>query len=153
MTNPNVPNIILPYLPQNTIVPNPAEEPEIFIQYFNRLYEDIAYNVNNRDNKAFLITITSEYQNIPNVPNSGAYIILVNGVSSEMPCSIFILTKASNTAVGVFSTVQYDLGNGTLWGGKQLEVDCTATNFRIRHNLVDTPIVAGSFYLRIVGTL
>lgn len=152
MSSQTVPDVLLPYLPGNTIVPSPTEQTEIFIQYLNRLYEDIAYNVNQRDLIAFPIAVTSDFQNIPNVPNSGAFIILISGQLSGMPSAIFGLTKAANNITGLWSKLQDQDGNTGVWAGHELIIQSTTTNFQIKHNLVTTPETVGNFNLRIVGT-
>lgn len=145
------PMITLPSLPPNTIVP---ENDALFIPYLNRLYEEIAFAVNNKDNLAFPIAITDVAQDIPNVPNYGAFIICVYGevydsvTPSALPTLNASLCKSDPTAAGSIAVLGSQAGTGG-WGGINLTVTSTATNFQIKHNLAAT---SGNFLIRILGT-
>jgi hypothetical protein len=140
------PIIQLPSLPPNTIVP---ENEDLFISYLNRLYEDIAFTVNEKDDTAFPIQITSTAQNIPNIPNYGAYLVSISGVNSTLPTLNASLCKADATASGSIAVLGSQVGTGA-WAGFALTITSTATNFQIAHNRTG---VTGNFLLRIVGTL
>lgn len=142
------PEVQLPFLPPNTIVPSPVDQEDIFIQYFNRLYEDIAFAVNQRDFTFFEIAISSTATNIPNLPNFGAFIIAVSGVNSTLPVKTWSLVKADATAVGVINVLGTQAGTGA-WAGNNLIITSTASNFQIRH---DRAGVTANFNIRIMGT-
>ena len=139
------PVILQPSLPPNTIVP---ENEFLFIPYLNRLYEDIALTVNNKDNIYFLSPITSTATNIANLPNFGAYIICVSGAETTLPSLTVSLCKSDATATGSVVVLGSQAGTGA-WAGINLTVTSTATNFQIAHNNTG---VTGNFNIRILGT-
>lgn len=139
------PIIHQPTLPPNTIVP---ENDYLFIPYLNRLYEDIALTVNNKDNIYFQIPITDTAANIPNLPNFGAYIICVSGTLTTLPTLTASLCKSSAAASGSIVVLGSQVGTGA-WAGISLTVTSTATNFQIAHN---NAAVTGNFNIRILGT-
>ena len=139
------PIITQPTLPPNTIVP---ENDFLFIPYLNRLYEDIANTVNNKDNIYFQAPITSSATNIPNLPNFGAYVICVSGTLSTLPTITASLCKSSATASGSVAVLGSQAGTGA-WAGNTLTITSTATNFQIAHNRAG---VTGNFNIRILGT-
>lgn len=140
------PIIQQPSLPPNTIVP---ENDFLFIPYLNRLYEDIALTVNNKDNIYFLTAITSSASNISNLPNFGAYIICVSGQTSSLPTITASLCKSNSGVAGSIAVLGSQAGTGGTWGGKNLTITATATNFQIAHNAAG---VTGNFNIRILGT-
>lgn len=149
------PDIVLPSLPPNTIVP---EDDNLFLPYLNRLYEDIAFTVNNKDNNFFPIPITSTPQNIPNLPNFGAYILCVSGEDADrnssgaiigwLPTITASLCKSSASASGQVVQLGFQAGTGS-WNTFVLTINATATNFQISHNNTG---VTGNFNIRILGT-
>lgn len=141
------PQIERPNLPPNTIVP---EEESLFIPYLNRLYEDIAFAVNSKDDGAFEAAISNVPVNIPDLPNFGAYFICVSGTSSFQPTYTASLAKSDANTAGVIVPHAFQAGTaGTPWAGIVLTITATATNFQIAHNL---PGVTGNFSIRIIGT-
>lgn len=149
MSGPNFPIVQLPLLPPSTIVPDPVDDTETFIEYFNRLYEDIAFAVNSKDYSFFEIAISSTYVNIPNLPNFGAYVLCVSGVDSTQPTGVWALCKSTDTSAGVGTTaLNSQAGSGT-WAGNVLTINATAQNFQIKH---DNAGVTANFNIRIVGT-
>lgn len=139
------PTIQQPSLPPNTIVP---ENEDLFIPYLNQLYEDISYAVNSKDPKYFPLAVTSTAQNIPNVPNFGAFIICVSGESSTLPTITASLCKADSTAAGSVATIGSQVGTGA-WAGNTIVLSSTASNFQIRH---DRAGVTATFNIRVIGT-
>ena len=139
------PNINLSPLPPNTIVP---EDEDLFIPYLNRLYEDIAFAVNERDNNYFPIPITDTPSNIPNVPNFGAFVLCVSGVDGTLPTLTVSACKSDATASGSIAVLGSQVGTGA-WAGNALTITSTATNFQIAHNRAG---VTGNFNIRILGT-
>jgi hypothetical protein len=135
-------------LPSNTIIP-PLEEEAVFIQYLNRLYEDIAFAVNNKDNIFYTIPITSGVVNIPNMTNFGAFIVCVSGVSTGMPAYTWALTKASNNAMGTVAILTSQVGTIAPWVGATLTITSTAKNYQIRHSVANT---IGNFNIRFIST-
>lgn len=140
------PQVTTPFLPPNTIVP---ENEDLFISYFNRLYEDIAFAVNNKDDKFFPIAITNTPANIPNVPNFGSYIICVSGVANGLPTLTASLCKASSAIAGVVTPIGNQAGNIAPWAAATLTITSTATNFQIQHSVAGQ---TGNFNIRIIGT-
>lgn len=139
------PIILQPSLPPNTIVP---ENDFLFIPYLNRLYEDIALTVNNKDNIYFLSPITSVATNISNLPNFGAFVICVSGADSTLPTITASLCKADATVAGSVAVLGSQVGTAA-WAGNALTITSTATNFQIKHNRAG---VTGNFNIRILGT-
>ena len=139
------PVILQPSLPPNTIVP---EDEFLFIAYFNRLYEDIAFTVNNKDNNFFQIEITDTAAHISNLPNFGAYIVCVSGTDSTLPTLTASLCKASAAASGSIAVLGSQVGT-VAWAGNALTITSTATNFQIKH---DRAGVSANFNIRILGT-
>ena len=139
------PSYEFPNLPTTTVVPS---NDDLFIPYFNRLYEEVAFAINERDNSYFPWAITSTAQNIPNVPNFGAYIICISGVDSTFPTITASLCKADSTASGSVAVLGSQVGTGA-WAGNALTITSTATNFQVKHNRTG---VSGNFNIRILGT-
>lgn len=139
------PTIQQPILPPNTIVP---EDDFLFIPYLNRLYDEIALTVNNKDNIYFTAPITDTAANIYNLPNFGAYIICVSGQDTTLPTLTASLCKADATAAGAIAVLGAQVGTGA-WAGNALTITSTATNFQIAHNRAG---VTGNFNIRILGT-
>lgn len=135
-------------LPGNTIVPT-FENEEIFSQYFNRIYEDIAFAVNNKDNIFYTIPITSSAVDIPIIPNFGAFLLCISGTDSGMPAYTWALTKADANLVGVFTTLLNQVGTSAPWVGATLTITSTLTNYQIRHSVANR---SGNFNMRIIST-
>lgn len=135
----------LPLLPPNTIVPM---DEKLFNTYLNRLYEDIAFTVNAKDNSYFKIAISSTASPIPNVPNYGAFIVCVSGTDSTLPTLTASLCKADKAAAGAVVPIGSQVGTGA-WAGKALTITSTATNFQIAHNNAG---VSANFNIKIIGT-
>ena len=141
-------------LPLTTIIPSPADE-ELFIPYLTRLYEDIATVVNQKDNTYFTIPIGTTAAIIPNVPNSGAFIICIAGTMDGMPAVTYSLIKTNSTAAGTASQIQVQpgttIGTNATWNNVNLLIGSTATNFTIVHNAIAGTI--GNFNVRFIGTM
>jgi len=144
-------------LPGNTIVPD-LDPPDVFIQYFTRLYEDIAFAVNNKDNVAFTFTISNKRVDIPNLPPFGAVFLVISGVDNTQPCGIWALSRSDNRLPGTQSEIANE--NGTdAWAGKSILISTdnpapgtvnVLRNFQIRHDRTD---VTANFNLRIVSAI
>lgn len=134
-----------PSLPPNTVVP--ASE-DLFIPYFNRLYEDIAFTVNQKDYIFFPISISSTPSDIANIPNFGAFIICVSGVDSSLPTITASLCKSTATIAGSVAVLGSQAGTGA-WNTFTLSITSTASNFQIAHNRTG---VTGNFNVRVIGT-
>lgn len=141
MTN----NVIIPGLPVSTIVP---ENEELYIPYFNSLYENVASIVNNKDDKYFQMAVTSTAQNIPVLPLFGAYIICVSGQDTTLPTLTASLCKSDAAGAGSIATLGSQLGTGA-WAGNALTITSTATNFQIAHNRSG---IVGNFNIKVIGT-
>ncbi len=140
------PIIEQPSLPPNTIVP---ENDALFIPYLNRLYEDIAFTVNNKDDNFFQIAITDVASDIPNLPNFGSFIICVSGSATGLPTLTASLTKASASNAGTIAVLGSQAGTTAPWVAATLTITSTATNFQINHSVAAT---TGNFNIRIIGT-
>lgn len=148
----NFPDVQLPFLPPNTIVPNPVEDTDNFIQYFNRLYEEIAFAVNSKDFDWFTIPISTTPKDIPNVDNRGAYLVSVTGTLDGMPSANFSLVKADKNQNGIDTTIQQQAGTKGVWTGvKILITKSDNTNFQISTDAVTGTV--GNFNINIMGTL
>lgn len=140
-------SVFLPFLPPNTIVP-PTEDRDVIQQYFARLYEDIAYNVNSRDFAAFQIAVSTTATNIPILNTFGAYLICVYGIISSQPVKTVSLVKSTSTSSGVVNVLGTQQGSGA-WAGKDVLLTSTSSHFQIAHNLAG---VTANFFIRLVGT-
>lgn len=142
---------VQPILPPNTIVP---ENEDLFVSYFNRLYEDIAEAVNSKDPKFYPMAITSTAQNILNCPEYGAFILCVSGVDSTLPALTASLCKSDRLAAGVINVIGFQAGTGA-WAGNVLTITNGPTGggmpsyFQIAH---DRTGISGNFNLRLMGT-
>jgi len=134
-------------LPGNTIIPM-LDTPEIFIQYLNRLYEDIAFAVNNKDNIAFEMPISDLATNIVTLPRFGSFMIAVAGTTNTLPTGIWALCKSDTRVAGVIAPLTFQAGT-TDWAGNVLTVTSTLTNFQIAHNRAG---VTGNFSIRIISS-
>lgn len=140
------PRINFPPLPPNTIVP---QDSDLFIPYLNRLYEDIAFAVNSKDNNFFPFSITNTSADIPNLPNFGAFIICVSGASSGLPTITASLCKAASGGAGSIAVLGSQAGAVAPWVAATLTITSTATNFQINHSVAG---VTGNFNIKIIGT-
>jgi len=138
-------NLVRSTLPPNTIIP---ENWDLFITYWNKLYDDIASTVNSKDYIFYPMAITSTAQNILNLPNFGAFIICVSGMTTDLPTKTASLCKASNAASGSVTGIGAQAGVNA-WAGYVLTITSTATNFQIAHNNTG---VTGNFNIRVIGT-
>lgn len=145
----NFPDSPYPDLPPNTIVPSPVDKEDIFIQYFNRLYEDIAFAINQRDFNYYTMQVTSVAQNIPFIPTFGSFLILVSGVDSSLPTAIWSACKADASLI-TGSITLINTQDGTRdWSGFAIIVTSTLTHFQIAHSRTG---VTANFNIRVVGT-
>lgn len=142
------PQVELPYLAPNIIVPFPSDDEDTFVQFFYRLYEDIAFAVNSKDYNYFVINISDIPQDIPNINNFGAYIICVSGIDTTQPTTTVSLVKSDSTAAGVVNVLGTQAGTSA-WLANVITVTSTATNFQIAHNRAG---VTANFNIRIIGT-
>lgn len=149
------PVIQLSNLPPNTVVP---VDEGLFIQYLNRLYEDIAFAVNNRDYGFFPISVTDTPQDIPNIPNFGAFIVAVSGgdtitagpvvTGDTLPTATYSLCKSTSTGAGQANVLGSQVGTGS-WAGNSILITSTGTNFQIAH---DRATEVANFNIRILST-
>lgn len=139
------PTFDFPVLPTTTIIPS---NKDLFIPYQNRVYEELAAAINERDNTYFPWPITSTPENIPNVPNFGAFIICISGETSTLPTITASLCKADATAAGSIAVLGSQVGTGA-WAGNALTITSTATNFQVAH---DRTGISGNFNIRVIGT-
>ena len=133
-------------LPPNTIIP---ENWNLFIPYMTRLYEDIAFTVNTKQNGFYPIAITNTATDIINVPNFGSFIICVSGVTPGLPTLTAALNKANSTNAGVINVLGSQAGNVAPWAAATLTITSTATNFQINHSVSGQ---SGNFNIKVLGT-
>ena len=147
------PAFTFPYLPPNTIVPKPSNE-DLFIPYLNRLYEEIALIMNQKDFKFYTIPVGTTAVPIPNIDTFGAYTICVNGVSDGMPSAVYACSKSNSTiagnAVSLASQNGTTIGSDATWNGVAITIASSATNFTIVHNAATGTI--GNFNIKYIGT-
>ena len=136
---------VFPFLPTTTVVPT---EWSLYIPYFNRVYEGFAQTINLKDNIYFPMAISSTPTNIVNLPQFGAFIICVSGISPDLPTITASLCKSTRGSSGAVSGIGSQVGVGD-WAGNSLAITSTATNFQIAH---DRTGVTGNFNIRIIGT-
>lgn len=144
-----------PTLPPNTMIP---KDEQSFEFYLNRLYEDIAFAVNAKDNNYFTIAVTNTSQAIPNVPNFGSFLLCLSATDAERdvsgnpigwaPTLVAALCKSSNAAAGVITPIANQTGTGT-WAPYHLFITATSTNFQINH---DRAAFEANFNIKIIGT-
>jgi len=134
-----------PTLPTSTVVPL---DENLFIPYFNTLYEDVASAVNYKDNIFYPMAISSTPRNIVDVQNFGAFIICVSGVSSTQPTLTASLCKSDATAAASIAVLGQQAGT-MAWAGFVLTITSTASNVQIAHN--NTGVTA-NFNIRVIGT-
>lgn len=149
------PTVDQPNLNPSTIIP---EQDDLFIPYLTDLYQQMAEAINNKDNLYFDFAVTSTAASIPNVPNFGAYLIVVSGVDAErdssgnvlgwLPTLTASLCKSSASASGSVTVIGSQAGTGS-WAGINLTITSTATNFQIAHNNTG---VTGNFNIKFIGT-
>jgi hypothetical protein len=140
------PMVTRSFLPPNTDIPR---DPELFNDYLNRLYEDIAYAVNERDFNAYPMAITNTAQAIINLPNYGAYIICVSGMDSGLPSITASLCKSDAGTSGSIAVLGSQAGTVAPFSAATLTITSSATNFLINHSVAST---SGNFSIRIIGT-
>ncbi len=134
----------------------PKEE-NLFNPYFIKLYQQIAFAVNTKDDTGFTVPITSAPSDMVNIPNFGAYIVCVSGGPSQsppatgdtLPTLTASLCKSTSTAAGSIAVLGSQAGTGA-WAGINLTITSTATNFQIAHNRAG---VTGNFNTRVIGSL
>jgi len=141
----------LPYLPPNTIIPNPAEDDREFIRYLNRLYEEIALVVNSKEPGQFIMTIGSSAAPIPYMPMWGAFFLTVYGTEYGMPCGTWSLAQSTSTGSGTSSELSYQSGTAGIWSTITLSVTSVENEqgfyqFNISHDASSDQL--GEFYVR-----
>lgn len=135
------------YLPPTTIFPTPDEK-DLFIPFLNRQYEDIASVANSKVYSFFPIPISDTANDIPNLPNFGAFLVMVSGIDSTLPTLTTNLCKSDATAAGSVAVLGSQPGTQT-WATFTLTITSTATNFQIAHNKTG---FIGNFNIQIIGT-
>jgi hypothetical protein len=152
----SVPLVQRPFLPQSTIVPD-TDDLQTFMQYLTRLYEDIAFAVNNRDFIFFTMAITNKPTTIPNLPLFGSFLILISGQTPGLPCVSTIINKADIFQKGLTYELSQQDGNVAPWSTIGLmivnNVSPPSTGEITIQVLHDGPsTLIGNFNVRIMGT-
>ena len=135
-------------IPTTTICPDPVEDTQNFIQYINRIYEEIAFAINARVIPYYTINISTTAMNIPNLATFGSFFVAVSGIYSSQPTGCWALVKSTSTSAGSVNTLRTQAGSGE-WSGINLTITSTATNFQIAHNLSN---VTDTFNISVFGT-
>ncbi len=149
----STPTIQKPFLPPNTVVPTSWD---LFVPYFNRIYEEMAFVVNSKS-ILYTMSITDTPQDIINIQNgvsatpstNGGFLICVSGYQNGMPTLNAALAKSAAGIAGVVTVLNFQAGNIAPWAAATLTITSTATNFQIAHSV---PAQAGNFNIRIIGT-
>lgn len=155
-------NFQYPNLPVSIIWPENEEDVPWFMM---RLYEQMAYAINSKDNGVFQMAIGNTFVRIPNMNSIGAYLINIsgsgpyfdsNGAINYWGASIFQVTKSDPEANGTDTEPQMQLGIGPTLGGAgfdlsyaEFPVGSGQIYTTIRHNI---PNIVGSFNVNIQGT-
>jgi len=157
-------NYQYPNLPTSIIWP---ENPKDIPWFMTRLYEEMAFAINQKDNGIFQMAISENPTQIPNLDTTGSYLINVsgsepyidsNGRTNYWPSYIFQLTKVDPNADGDWTSTQNTDGVGPTLGAVALTI--TFQNvpsgtgpkyYFINHSLSGSGIV-GSFNVNIQGT-
>lgn len=157
-------NYQYPNLPVSIIWP----ENETDIPWFMaRLYEQMTFAINQKDNGVFQMAISTTPTLIPNMDSTGSYLINISGSQpfvgtdgtlNYWPSYIFQCCKTSPTQDGVstYTNNQDGVGNDLGGTGLILSFDTNPpgapsgpTFFYIAH---DGPSITGSFNVNIQGT-
>lgn len=149
MSFPTFPLSPFANLPPLTIVPNPVEDTDNFLAYFNRFYEEVGFVANNRVIPFYTITITSTATDIPNIPQFGAFLVMISGIDSTQPVKTWSLVKSTDTGAGIINILGTQVGTGA-WAAVNLTITSTATNFQIAHTGAAT--LKGQFNISVMGT-
>lgn len=161
----SVPLVQRPYLLNTTIVPN-TQDLNTFLQFLTRLYEDIAFAVNQRDFIQFTMSVPPPAaagpppileQQIPNLAFFGSFVICISGESPGMPCATYAVNKADIFQAGVYTPLSAQAGNVAPWVGINvtLQDGTPYTSGEIPITISNTsaaPLLTGNFNLRIIGT-
>jgi hypothetical protein len=156
-------NFQFPDLPVSIIWPDDPDEVPWFMA---RLYEEMAYAINSKDNGIFQMAISNNATLIPNMNAFGAYIITVsgsgpytdaNGVLNSWPSQSWSLNKSDPLAGGVITPLSVgDPGVGPTLGGVFYTISTSLlgngslnTYFFIKHSKAG---ITGSFSVNIQGT-
>jgi len=137
---------VVPLLSSSTIVP---QSWDLYIPYFTRLYENVAYNINQKDNNFFPMAITNSATDIQNLPTFGSFIICVSGIQQGLPCITASLCKSNATSAGSIAVLGSQAGTIAPWAAATLTITSTGTHFQIAHSVANT---SGNFNIRFIGT-
>lgn len=133
-------------LPPNTIVP---EEEHLFVPYLNRMYEDIAYAVNAKNESPFTIAITNVPTDIASIPTFGTFFVCIAGLASGQPVLGALLCKSDAGIAGVVVPLGNQAGTGAVWAASFLTITSTVTRFQIQHSVAG---LTANFSIKIIGT-
>lgn len=169
-------NFQYPNLPESLIFP---EDPKELAWFMNRLYEQMAFAINSKDNGIFTMAISNNFTLIPNMNSFGSYIVNISGNGpfidnagnfNYWPAVVFQCMKSTPNEIGLATLTQIQDGTGPVLGLggtavpppaayliTSLQVPSVPPNdptttpfyFFIRHNV---PGVTGSFNVNIQGT-
>jgi hypothetical protein len=155
-------NFQYPNLPVSIIWPDdPSEVP----WFMARLYEQMAFAINSKDNGIFQMAISNTPTLIPNMNNIGSYLVNVGGTEEYVdekgelnywPTAIFQMTKTEPKQEGAITSPQTQDGRGpTLLDvalrvtQQKVPVNTGPYYYFIQH---DGPNITGSFNVNIQGT-
>ena len=144
----SLPNIPFSFVSPLNVIPNPIDDTENFLYFFNRFYEEVASAITDREIPYYQIAVTTAATNIPFLPTFGSYILCVSGDKSDLPVKTWSLVKSTEDAVGVINVLGTQAGSGS-WAATNLTITSTATNFQIAH---DRAGITETFNIKWIGT-
>lgn len=162
MTSPNVQRA---YLLNTTIVPE-LKDAFTFNQFLTRVYEDIAYAVNQRDFVYFPIAVPPtpavgppliNPQPIQNMPLYGSFLVCISGIQPGLPCATYAVNKADIYQAGVYTLLSSQAGNIAPWVGFNVQLQDNPVAFRpitgeIDITIFNTSTMTGNFNIRVIST-
>lgn len=160
MTSPNVQRA---YLLNTTIVPE-LKDAFTFNQFLTRVYEDIAYAVNQRDYVYFPIDVPPAPaagppvilpKAIQNMPLFGSFIVCISGIKPGLPCATYAVNKADIYQAGVYTLLSSQAGNVAPWIGFNVTLQdnpTPPTSGEIDITISNTSTMTGNFNIRVIQT-
>ena len=163
----SVPIVQRPYLLNTTIVPD-TNDLQTFLQFLTRLYEDIAFAVNQRDFVFFPMAVPPPAnlvppnpppeilpQQITNMPLFGSFVVCVSGEDAGLPCATYAINKADIFQAGVYTLLSSQAGNVAPWIGFNVTIQdnpAPPPTGEISITISNTSTMTGNFNIRIIGT-
>ena len=96
---------------------------------------------------SFEMPIDNTARNIQFLPQTGSFIILVQGTEDGMPTLTSVCSKVTVGGAGAIANLGSQAGSAGTWNAITLAITSTATNFQIAHTLAQS----GDFLITIIG--